>query len=190
MANKYFILRHGDTVWTKTKRCYPWPDSKKIHLTEEGRKQIEKVADTLKKHDIDLIFSSDIYRAKQTAGIVARKIGLKIYFDKRLRDTFLADYQRKKISAKDFYRDFPDPKKRFSVGPVGGECWNDVILRVKSFLSDLERKYQGKKILIISHGDPLWFLNGIIKGQTKKQLLREVFVEQKYARKGELHILN
>jgi len=188
--NKYFILRHGDTVWTKTKRCYPWPDSKKIHLTKEGHERIKEVADALEKEKIDLLFSSDIFRAKQTAEIIAKKLGLKIHFDKRLRDTFLADYQRKKILAEDFYKDFPDPRKRFEKGPAGGESWNDVIVRVKSFLEESEKKYRGKKILLVSHGDPLWFLNGVVNNLNKKQLLKEVFVEQKYIRKGELRRLN
>ena len=48
--------------------------------------------------------------------------------------------------------------------PPNGENWNDVKERMLGFLNDTEGKYENKNILIISHGDPLWFLAGIIKG--------------------------
>jgi broad specificity phosphatase PhoE len=49
--------------------------------------------------------------------------------------------------------------------------------RLLDFLDDVEKKYKGKNILIISHGDPLWFLAGIIRGlKTDEEFLSQKHV--------------
>jgi len=177
VKNHYFVLRHGDTVWTKTEKIYPWPDGLNVHLTAEGKEAIRRAAKRLKGEKIDLIFSSDLYRTKQSSGIVAKELKLKVKFDKRLRDTFLGKYYHGRLK-KDFYADFPDPTKRFTTGPKGGETWNDVRQRVKSFLLDVEKENQGKNILIIGHGDPLWLLEGLVHNMTNEELLKHGIINK------------
>ena len=92
---------------------------------------------------------------------MAKFLDCKINFDKRLRDINLGIYHGR--LKKEFYNDFPDPIKRFSNGPKKGESWNDLKKRVKSFLKEIEKKYKNKRILIVSHGDTLWMLEGILK---------------------------
>ena len=77
LKNRYFLLRHGQTIYQvkKRKMIYPWPEINPIKLTKKGEKQIKKVAKILKNKKIDLIYSSDIYRTKQTARIVAKELG-------------------------------------------------------------------------------------------------------------------
>ncbi|GAI02405.1 unnamed protein product, partial [marine sediment metagenome] len=41
------------------------------------------------------------------------------------------------------------------------------------FVKDIEKKNKNKTILIISHGDPLWLLNGVLKGLNEKGLLEK-----------------
>lgn len=186
LRNKYFILRHGQTIYqTKKKKfVYPWPDNPPVPLTKKGKEQIEKVAKKLKKAKIDLIFASDIFRVRQSAGIVTKELGLKmnpvrkrgflngVNFDKRLRDVNLGIYHGKIKT--EFYRNFPrDSKKRFSQKPRGGESWSDCKKRIVSFIKEIDKKYKNKNILIISHGDPLWLLAGAIKGLTNEKLLKE-----------------
>ena len=90
--NHYFILRHGQTTQQVKRKdfIYNWPDKPPIKLTRKGINQIKKAAKKLKSQKIDLIYSSDIYRTRQTAGIVAKKLGIRVNFDKRLRDINLA----------------------------------------------------------------------------------------------------
>ena len=59
--------------------------------------------------------------------------------------------------------------------PKKGENWIDVRKRLLNFLRDIEKKYKSKRILIISHGDPLWLFEGIIKRKTNQELLDQVF---------------
>jgi broad specificity phosphatase PhoE len=185
LNNEYFILRHGETS-QQTKRkefIYKWPDSPPVKLTKKGIQQVKKVAKRLKKTKIDLIFSSDIYRARQTAGIIAKELNLKINFDKRLRDINLGIYHGRLKG--EFFEDFPLALKKFSQRPKKGESWSDVKKRLLSFLKKIEEKHKNKKILIISHGDPLWLLEGIVKGFSDKGLLKEIF-KGHYIKVGEL----
>lgn len=183
LNNQYFILRHGQTIYQKKKRkmTYPWPDNPPVKLTREGKKQIKEVAKKLKNFGIDLIFSSDIFRTRKSAEIVKKELGLKVNFDKRLRDINLGIYHDR--LKEEFYRDFPDLGKRFYQRPEKGESWNDVKKRLKNFLKDIEKKYKNKKILIVSHGDPLWLFEGIIKGWSNKGQLDH---KDTYIKVGEL----
>jgi len=187
LKNRYFLLRHGDTTWTRTDLIYPLFDSQKVKLTKVGRKQIFTVAKRLKKESIDKIYSSDFYRTKQTAEIVAKELNLRVNFDKRLRDINLGIYHGK--TKEQFYRDFPNLAKRFRIGPPKGESWDTVKRRMGDFLREIEKKYWNKNILIVSHGDPLWLLEGVARRLTNQQLLDKIFLKGEYIKKGELRKL-
>ena len=187
--NKYYILRHGQTIYQAKKRkfAYHWPDKPPVRLTKKGEEQIKKIAKKLKDSKIGFIISSDVYRTRQAAGIVAKELGLKVDFDERLRDINLGIYHGRR--REEFYRDFSDPKRRFLQKPKKGESWNDVKKRLRDFLREIERKYKNKKILIVSHGDSLWLLEGIIEGFSNKELLKEIS-KGNYIKVGELRKLH
>jgi len=187
LKNRYFLLRHGETVYQTKKKgfTYPWPDKPPVKLTKMGEKEIKNLAKKLKTKKIDLIFSSDIFRAQKTAEIVAKELGIKkINFDKRLRDVNLGIYHSK--TKEEFYRDFPDPKERFFKKPKGGESWNNVKKRIKNFINDISKKHRNKNILIVSHGDPLWLFEGILRGLSNQEFLDEIFYKKNYIKIGEL----
>jgi isoleucyl-tRNA synthetase len=200
-TNQYYILRHGQTIHQTKKKewIYPWPEKKPILLTLKGRAQIKKAAEELKNKKIDLIYSSDINRARQTAEIVAKELGVhpvksakggarpvkseelfnrgkqfnrvKIIFDKRLRDINLGIYHGRS-KKEDFYRDFPKTVESiYGRKPPRGENWGEVRKRMVDCLSDIDKKHQQKTILIVSHGDPLWLLRGAVEGLDDKELL-------------------
>jgi len=191
LKNKYFVLRHGQTIYQTKKReiIYPpLPENSDVHLTKIGKDQVKKIAQTIKKEGIDLIFSSDFFRTKETAEIVAKALGKKIIFDKRLRDVNLGVYQGKAKSL--YYKDFPrGSSKMFFQKPKGGESWLDCQKRMINFLKEIDKKYQGKKILIVSHGDPLWLLEGAVKKWSIKKLLGMKKSHQTL-KNGELRKLN
>lgn len=188
MNNKYYFLRHGKTIYQTKKKgiIYPAKDSPEVRLTKKAEKEIKKLAKRMKNFGIDLIYSSDLYRAKQTAEIVAKELGKKIIFDKKLRDINLGVWHgRKKV---DFYLKFDNPKERFSKRLKGGESWSDVQKRILDFFKEIDKRYKNKKILIVSHGDPLWLLEGVLKKLSQKELLKEK-LEKGYIQTGELRRL-
>jgi broad specificity phosphatase PhoE len=174
--NKYFLLRHGQTIYQTEKKdiLYPFPEKTPICLTEKGIEQIKRIAKELKARGVDLIFSSDTFRARQTVEIIAKELGLGINLEKRLRDVNFGIFGGK--SKKEYRAFFTDRKEKFFKRPPQGESWNDVRKRISDFLKEIEKKYKNKNILIVSHGDPLWLLAGIIKGLKNE----EEFLKEKY----------
>lgn len=171
MNNTYYMLRHGQTAYQLDKKgtIYPWPELSPVPLTEEGKKQVRAAAGELKKKNIDLIYSSDATRTRQTAEIVSREIGVEIIFEPRLRDINVGIYNG--CSEKDLLKEISDFNKRISQRPSQGESWKDVQERMVGFLKDIDEKHRGKNILIVSHKGPLWFLEVRIKGLEDKELL-------------------
>ena len=185
-TNNYFIFRHGESLLqTKYKNLmWGWNDTlKQCGLTKKGRAQIKKITKALKNKRIDLIYSSDLLRTAETARIISEEIGVKIIFDKRLRDIYWGEYIGKK--KEEFFRDFPHTLNKFKKGPRKGESWNKCKLRIINFLKDIDNKYSGKNILIVGHGDPLWLLEGALKGLTNEELLRQK-IQKKAIKVGEI----
>ena len=173
MRNKYILLRHGETIYQaiKSDSLYTQSEQFTLPITKKGRRQIQIGAKKLKKRDIGFIYSSDFFRTKETAQIVAKELGLKIKFDKRLRDTNFGIFSGK--TGKEYKEFFSSKKQRFSKKTPKGENWRDVKKRVKSFIKDIEKKHRNKVILIVSHADLLWLLAGFLKRLTEKELLKK-----------------
>lgn len=174
--NHYYILRHGQTIHQTEKKgvIYQWPDDNPpCSLTEFGNKEAEKAAERLRDKNIDLIFASDARRTKQTAGICANTLEVEnIELDRRLRDLNWGIFQGKNEKEAWIYYS-GNKENKFEKAPPKGESWNQVQERMIDFIEDLEKKYKDKNILIISHGGPLWLLEGYFKHWNRKKLLEE-----------------
>ncbi len=172
--NTYFTLRHGYTTRDERKKMIISADSKadKYHLTAEGRKQVEKTAQFIQNnYKIDLIYSSPLIRTMETAETVAKLTHVKVNKDDRLTEIVHGGCEGKPHGS----CPFRDKKatmddKHHEIG----ESWNDVRLRVFDFVNEMESKYFGKNILIVSHGDPLWLFAEISLGATGKEILAEI----------------
>lgn len=171
LKNTYYLLRHGETVYqtTRNKIIYPLIEKTRIKLTQKGELAVQKSGKLLEKEEIDVIYSSDAYRAYQTASIVAKQLEIdKVNLDKRLRDYNFGKYHGKPLV--EFYKDFPDPAKRFAKGPKRGENLNDLKGRMKRFIRHVDKFSKGKNILIVSHGYPICMLEGVVKKMTNQDL--------------------
>jgi isoleucyl-tRNA synthetase len=167
-TNHYFLMRHGHSVCQEDSMS-SWPEIINCPLDLEGIKQVENSAKFLKDKKIDLVFASNLKRTKQTAEIVSKEIGVKVKYDKRLREIDFGECNGK--SKNDYLRNYSVNEDRFTNPPEKGETYNEVKLRVINFIENLESKYKGKNILIVSHGGPLWFLQSAVKGLTNKEIV-------------------
>ena len=70
---RFFLVRHGETEWNRLRKIQGISD---IPLNDTGRSQAATLGDILSKHRFDLIVSSPLSRALETAQIVARKLGM------------------------------------------------------------------------------------------------------------------
>ena len=178
LLNNYFILRHGESVSIRDEFVSCWPEKRENPLIEEGRKQIQSIIPKLKKEKIDLIFSSDVLRCKETAQMVAKELGLKINFDKRIREVDVGIFNGKSVEEWNNY--FASRAEKFTKRAPGAENRRDIKKRVVDFIKDIDlpcrqagKKYKNKNILIVSHEDPLIILQGAVKGFSEKEMIRD-----------------
>lgn len=176
-GNKYYILRHCES----RKNNFDGRGSEIINtklendnfsLTEKGVKQAKEVAKKLKKEKIDLIFTSPFLRTKETAKIIAQELNLGFEIDQRLKEldhgSICEGQDHYLCVSKEEYPNL-DFNKKFG---LDGESRNDAKKRMFDFIKEMESKYQGKKILLVSHADPLWLLEGISKNLNEEELFK------------------
>ncbi|MCX6745923.1 MAG: histidine phosphatase family protein [Candidatus Parcubacteria bacterium] len=85
-----YLVRHGETEWNKNGIIQGQLDSP---LTNEGIKQVQQIADELKDIHFDVIFSSDLHRAKKSAEIIKLERQLAIQTSKALRERTFGHYE-------------------------------------------------------------------------------------------------
>jgi len=172
-TNRYFMLRHG-LAQQNVMGILSSSLQNKFSLTRIGRSQIKNAVVDLKKslgkEKLDIIFSSDLQRCKETAEIVSKELGVKIIFSSKLRELDFGEYNGSTVAK--YQNDFPYEISRFQQRLPKGESWNDCKLRMLKFIENVEKKYQNKNILIVSHGDPLWLLEGLMKGLNNEEILK------------------
>lgn len=187
LNNKYYILRHGQSLSNRRHIIDCLPRKGYFPLTKKGRKQAEESAKRLKNKHIDLIFTSDFLRAKQTAEIVERQLKIKPKLDKRLREYNMGVFNGKLVL--DFPKFLEKELMRFKKKPEKGESYFEIMKRIYGFLKDINKKYKNKNILIISHQVPLTLLIGKIKGLSREDIFKKYFEKDKI-KTGELRLLN
>ena len=88
-VNLYFF-RHGQTDWNLQKR---FQGSHDIPLNATGREQALELQTRMAKLPIEVILSSDLIRAKETAQIAFAKHSLATHFFPELRVAHLGDME-------------------------------------------------------------------------------------------------
>jgi len=168
--NNYFILRHGESLRQIKKISLCWPEKIHCPLTKKGIEEVEVSAKKLKNKKIDLIFSSDLLRTKQSTEILAKETGAKIIFDKRLRE-----YNAGTMNGKDpkLIWEFLEKKQNIiSAKPPGGESFIEIKKRTLGFLNDINKKYKEKNLLIVSHEFPLTILEWSLLGWPLEKIIK------------------
>jgi len=89
-AAQLVVLRHGRTAWNATGRFQGQAD---IPLDERGLAQAEQAAGVLAELAPSAIYSSDLARARQTAGPLAHRCGLPVVTDQRLREIHVGSWE-------------------------------------------------------------------------------------------------
>ncbi|MBI2653500.1 histidine phosphatase family protein [Candidatus Woesearchaeota archaeon] len=169
LKNKYFIMRHGESEANRRGIIVSSPAYGIVSfgLTNEGRRQVaNSVFEKKKQRLLDnktIIYSSDFARARETAEI-AREIlraGL-VILTAKLRERYFGNWDR--TSNANYQKVWIDDANNPSHKNNGVESVMEVFERLRSLIIELEAKYAGKKILLVSHGDSLQILQTAFKG--------------------------
>ncbi|GAA3691389.1 hypothetical protein GCM10023081_31040 [Arthrobacter ginkgonis] len=149
---RLLLWRHGQTDWNVADRAQGTAD---IPLNRTGRAQAAAAAPVLAALRPDGIWSSDLSRARDTAGAVARLTGQRIALDPRLREVGVGI--RQGLTRDQLGRQHPEVHRHFTSDPAyvvpGAEHPADAGARMAAALGDVTAALDdGGTALVVGHG--------------------------------------
>lgn len=152
-GNKYFIMRHGETEGN-IRKILSVDEGTPDPLTQNGKEKVIENAKTLASKSIDVIIVSPYARTEETATLFAQSMGLskdKIITDERISEWNVGkEFNGRPVE--EFFAVRNKSGDRYQFKTADGESYADILKRSGEFFYDIETKYSGKNILIISHG--------------------------------------
>jgi len=145
--------------------------SKIYHLTKLGVKQAEKASEELKEVPLNIIFTSEFQRTKDTGKVIGKNHSCEIKIDKRLND-FISGMEDEGYHKYLKIREEISETKNLDLYDVrinDGESFNEEKERVWDFLNDLKEK-DYKVALIVAHQDTLVCIKGHCDNLTSKEM--------------------
>jgi broad specificity phosphatase PhoE len=147
---RVFVARHGETDWNRANR---WQGHSGPGLNQLGRDQAEALAARLERLGVDIVYSSDLPRALETATIVARRIGIPVEPDPAFREVDVGEWAgltRESVAERD-----PEGFRRWREGEAGwssGESYEDMHARVVAAYERVCALHPEARVLIVAHG--------------------------------------
>ena len=157
-ATKLFLIRHGQSAGNAEGRFgghSPTP------LSPLGFKQAELTGKALSKENIDVIYSSDLLRAVQTAEPLAKLLGLEIKTSPDFRERNvgvlegLTFDESKEAYPEDYYALV---NRRVHHVITDGESYSNLLDRITVRLREILREHRGKRIAVFTHTGALCFM--------------------------------
>lgn len=140
------FVRHGITDWNIEQRTQGITD---VPLNDLGRRQARALAERLAAEPWDVIYASDLSRARETAEIAAQALGLEVLTDARLRERCYGEAETTTLEER-LARWGAD----WHTLPEGLESEEEVYDRVISFLNEILTQHApDSRMLIFSHGN-------------------------------------
>lgn len=146
------LARHGETDWNRENRFQGHADPP---LNDLGRRQSAELAETLAGETIARVYTSPLRRARETAEIVAARLGLDVEAVGALREIDVGSWSgltRDEVAAR-----FPDAYALWLDGGHGfedGETYEELRTRVVPALQELAGRHPEDAVLVVTHGGP------------------------------------
>ena len=149
------VVRHGQTEWNVAARIQGQGDSR---LTAEGLSQARAIAARLASEPFDVLVSSDLGRAAETARAIAGRCGKQVVLDARLRERHFGVGQG--MTYEEVDRAYPGAFARIrNVDPdfviPGGESRRQFHDRVVAAMDSLALAHADKTLVVVTHGGVL-----------------------------------
>lgn len=155
------LVRHAETDWNRDGR---WQGHSDTHLNDVGREQALRVAGEL--HDVDVVYSSDLARARETAEIIAGALGIDIRFDPRLRERSFGAWEG--LTAPEIEADFAEAHARWLAGDGAGaddaEPFAAFGARVTGFIEEALERHPDETVLVVAHGGSIRVIHALASG--------------------------
>lgn len=164
------LIRHGQTDWNLERR---WQGHYDTPLNAQGREQARRLARRLAGWPIKAIYSSDLARAAETAGVLGERLGVEPVLDPVWRELHVGLFEGR--TREEIREHFPEAWAQMSQGFVEapeGESVADLYQRVVPCFERLVTEHAGEMVAIVSHGATLRTLIGHVLGTGSAHLPR------------------
>jgi glucosyl-3-phosphoglycerate phosphatase len=161
LGNRFSVMRHGQSKANATgvivSRIETDHDGD-YGLTDLGRKQALESAQASGLPEETVICSSDFSRARETAEIVRAQLGAQdLIIAPELRERYFGDWEGTPVA--NYVRVWEaDTSADRSSADANVETAGAVLDRTTAFVAELERRFSGREILLVAHGDTLQIL--------------------------------
>jgi 2,3-bisphosphoglycerate-dependent phosphoglycerate mutase len=171
-ATRVLAIRHGETAWNVDTRIQGKLD---IGLNDNGRKQAERLGAALAKSQaqeplnvISAIYSSDLWRAYDTALSISKATGVPVVADEGLRERGFGVFEGKTFD--EIAQLWPDQSLRWRQRdphfcPEGGESLTQFTERILKASEALAAAHPGQQIALVAHGGVMDVLYRAATGQ-------------------------
>lgn len=162
------LIRHAESSWNAAGR---WQGHGDPPLSDRGVAQANGLVRELAREGIDVLVTSDLRRAAETAAILAEARGLHPELNPRLRELDIGDWEG--LTRDQIERTAGDALRRFDTGdfevrPGGGENLRELEQRAFSVATELVDAHPGRRLAVITHlgvirallGEPFGFACG------------------------------
>jgi probable phosphoglycerate mutase len=148
---RLILVRHGETRWNAEDRLQGQQD---VPLNETGIQQADRIARALVDESLDVIYTSDLSRAAETAARIAAPHGLAPVPDARLRQSSKGHWEG--LTWGEIAEQFPADLERWQRDqtylPPGGETTAHYLARLRDFFDDVAQAHPNQTVVAVSHG--------------------------------------
>lgn len=163
---KIFLCRHGLTKGNLIKDLKLLESEK---LSSIGIQQAKSLAEnfSLVKPKPEVIFSSPLLRAKQTATIIAKSLQIPVIIENRLKEYNFGIFKGEIIANTEIYKHLSTKKDRFFFRLENGESDADVVNRIQDFITNLQKQ----NVIVVTHDYPAFVCRKLLEGTTVDEMI-------------------
>ncbi|MFC8831899.1 bifunctional RNase H/acid phosphatase [Streptomyces griseoincarnatus] len=171
----FVLLRHGETPLTPQKR-FSGSGGSDPSLSGIGREQAGKVAAALaRRGTVQAVVASPLARTRETARIVAARLGLDVAVEDGLRETDFGAWEG--LTFGEVRERYPEDLDAWLASPDaeptgGGESFAATAARVAEARDRLLAEYRGRTVLLVTHVTPIKMMIRLALGAPPEALFR------------------
>ena len=174
---KIIMVRHGQSEANEQSRFAGHSD---FDLTELGRKQARLAAEYLfGRERVDVIYSSDLKRAHNTAEPFSSVYGLSINDTAALREIYAGYWEGKTVA--ELIEEYPEDMKAWrddfsNARCTGGEAVAELYARMVPAVCEIAERHIGQTVLITTHATPVRAIECYSRGWGAERMAEVPFV--------------